>query len=105
VLQEPDEIVEYGITTLAARRTLKVPRRLIEHPGYLSINARDRWCFFLRRVCSGEPGRWRRLEIACGSGMATRLRREARKYQDKSWQRGQAHGHGNGAAMVPFGWR
>ena len=45
VLQEPDEIVEYDVTTFAARRTLKVPRRLVEHPEYLSINAKGQMVF------------------------------------------------------------
>ncbi len=45
VLQEPDEIVEYDVTTLASRRTLKVPRRLLEHPEYLSINAKGQMVF------------------------------------------------------------
>ena len=29
---EPEEIVAYNITTFATERTLKVPRRLLEHP-------------------------------------------------------------------------
>jgi hypothetical protein len=45
VLQEPDEIVEYNVTTFEARRTVKVPRRLIEHPEYLSINAKGQMVF------------------------------------------------------------
>ena len=45
VLQEPDEIVEYNVTTFTARRTLKVPRRLIEHPEYLSVNANGQMVF------------------------------------------------------------
>ena len=45
VLQEPDEIVEYDVTTFATRRTLKVPRRLLEHPEYLSINAKGQMLF------------------------------------------------------------
>ena len=45
VLQEPDQIVEYDLATFAARRTLKVPRRLIEHPEYLSVNAKGQMVF------------------------------------------------------------
>ena len=45
VLQEPDEIVEYDVARFAARRTLKVPRRLIEHPEYLNINAKGQMVF------------------------------------------------------------
>ena len=45
VLQEPDEIAEYDVATFAVRRTLKVPRRLIEHPEYLSINAKGQMVF------------------------------------------------------------
>lgn len=45
VLQEPDEIVEYDVATFVARRTLKVPRRLLEQPQYLSINAKGQMVF------------------------------------------------------------
>ncbi len=45
VLQEPDEIVEYDVTTFAVRHTMKVPRRLVEHPEYLSINAKGQMVF------------------------------------------------------------
>ena len=45
VLQEPDEIVEYDVATFAARHTRKVPRRLLEHPEYLSINAKGQMVF------------------------------------------------------------
>ena len=45
VLQRPDELVEYDVTTFAARRTLKVPRRLLEQPEYLSINAMGQMVF------------------------------------------------------------
>jgi len=45
VLQEPDAITEYDVITFAARQTVKVPRRLVEHPEYLSINARGQMVF------------------------------------------------------------
>lgn len=45
VLQEPDEIVEYNVATFVARRTLRVPRRLLEHPEYLWINAKGQMAF------------------------------------------------------------
>jgi len=45
VLQGPDQIVEYDAVTFAARRTLAVPRRLIEHPEYLSLNTRSQMLF------------------------------------------------------------
>ena len=45
VLQEPNQIVEYDTITFAARRTLTVPRRLLEHPEYLSINATGQMMF------------------------------------------------------------
>jgi hypothetical protein len=45
VLRAPDEIVEYDVATFAARRTLKVPRRLLEHPEYLSINGKGQMLF------------------------------------------------------------
>ena len=45
VLQEPDQIVEYDITTFAVLRTLTVPRQLLQVPEYLSINARGQMVF------------------------------------------------------------
>ena len=45
VLQEPDEIVEFDVSTFVVRRTMKVPRRLVEHPEYLSINAKGQMMF------------------------------------------------------------
>ena len=45
VLQEPDRIVEYDPTTFAARRTLTVPRRVLEHPEFLTVNARGQLLF------------------------------------------------------------
>ncbi len=45
VLQEPDRIVEYDIKAFAARRTLTTPRRLLEHPEYLSVNATGQMMF------------------------------------------------------------
>jgi hypothetical protein len=45
VLQEPDRIVEYDPGTFAARRTLAVPRRLLEHPEFLSVNTRGQMVF------------------------------------------------------------
>jgi len=45
VLQEPDQIVEYDVTTFVVRRTMTVPRRLVEHPEYLSINAKGQMVF------------------------------------------------------------
>lgn len=45
VLQEPDEIVQYDAATFVARRTLKIPPRILEHPEYLSINGRGQMLF------------------------------------------------------------
>jgi hypothetical protein len=45
VLQPPDTIVEYDVAAFAAKRTIKVPRRLLEHPEYLSINANGQVAF------------------------------------------------------------
>ena len=45
VLQEPNQIVEYDVTTFVVRRTMRVPRRLVEHPEYLSINAKGQMVF------------------------------------------------------------
>jgi hypothetical protein len=45
VLQEPDQIVEYDINTSAVVRALTVPRRLVEHPEYLSVNAAGQLLF------------------------------------------------------------
>jgi hypothetical protein len=56
VLQEPDQIVEYDIITFAARRTLTVPRRLLEHPEYLSINATGQMVFLPPKGTQWEGG-------------------------------------------------
>lgn len=45
VLQEPGQIVEYDASTFAARRTMNVPRRLLEHPEYLTVNPRGQMLF------------------------------------------------------------
>jgi len=45
VLQQPDSIVEYDLATFKARQALKVPRRLLEHPESLSVNARGQMLF------------------------------------------------------------
>jgi hypothetical protein len=45
VLQEPDQIVEYDLVTSAVVRSQTVPRRLVEHPEYLSINATGQMLF------------------------------------------------------------
>lgn len=45
VLRAPDEIVEYDVATFAPLHTLRVPRRLIEHPEYLRINAKGQMLF------------------------------------------------------------
>ena len=45
VLQEPDRIVEYDPSTFVARRTVTVPRRVLEHPEFLSVNARGQLLF------------------------------------------------------------
>ncbi len=45
VLQEPDEIAAYELPSFAAQRTMKVPRRLLEHPEYLRINSRGQMLF------------------------------------------------------------
>ncbi|MBU0735958.1 MAG: hypothetical protein KJ573_00085 [Proteobacteria bacterium] len=46
VLQEPDEIVEFDVSTFEARRRLKVPHPLLQHPEYLIINAKGQMVFF-----------------------------------------------------------
>jgi hypothetical protein len=68
VLQGPDQIVEYDAVTFAARRTLAVPRRLIEHPEYLSLNTRSQmtiasvssagWCPCTTGTCSESCPEW-----------------------------------------------
>lgn len=45
ILQVPDQIVEYDVATLVARRSVTVPRRLLEHPEYLSVNAAGQMMF------------------------------------------------------------
>lgn len=45
VLHPPDTIVEYDVPAFAAKRTLKVPRRLLAHPEYLSISPNGQMAF------------------------------------------------------------
>ncbi len=45
VLREPDDIVEYDAASFVAKRTLKVPRRVLEHPEYLSVNRQGQMLF------------------------------------------------------------
>jgi len=45
VLQEPDQIIEYDLVTSAVVRSQTIPRRLVEHPEYLSINAAGQMLF------------------------------------------------------------
>jgi hypothetical protein len=45
VLQPPDTIVEYDVAAFGAKRTIKVPRRLLDHPEYLSISANGQMAF------------------------------------------------------------
>jgi hypothetical protein len=45
VLRVPDKIVKCDIATFTALQTLKVPRRVLEHPEYLSINAKGQMVF------------------------------------------------------------
>ncbi len=56
VLQEPDKIVEYDVTAFAPRRTIKVPRRLAEHPEYLSINAKGQLVFLPPKAAQWANG-------------------------------------------------
>ena len=45
VLQPPDMIVEYDVAAFAPKRTIKVPRRLLQHPEYLRISANGQMVF------------------------------------------------------------
>ena len=45
VFQEPDQMVEYDMTTFTPRRMLTVSRRLLAHPQYLSINSMGQMAF------------------------------------------------------------
>lgn len=45
VLQAPDQVVEYDLVTLAARGAVTVPRRIVEHPEYVSANAKGQMLF------------------------------------------------------------
>jgi hypothetical protein len=64
-LQEPDQIVEYDAATFSVRRTLKVPRRLIEHPEYLSVNAKGQMVFL-----PPKDAQWAGGEMASATGRA-----------------------------------
>ncbi len=65
VLQEPDQIVEYDLDRLSPRRTLKVPRRVVEHPEYLSINAKGQMVFVPPKGVEWGSG-----ELASAAGRA-----------------------------------
>jgi hypothetical protein len=45
VLQEPDQVIEYDLATSRVMQSQTVPRRLVEHPEYLSINAAGQMLF------------------------------------------------------------
>jgi hypothetical protein len=45
VLQAPDQIVEYDASTFAPRRAVRVPRRVLEHPEFLSVNGKGQMIF------------------------------------------------------------
>lgn len=53
MLQEPDTIVEYDVARFVALRTLKVPRPLLEHPEYLTVNAKGQMIFLPSRGVQG----------------------------------------------------
>jgi hypothetical protein len=55
VLQQPDAIVEYDIATLAPRRTLRVPPRVIEHPEHLTANTHGEIAFLPPAAGNGDP--------------------------------------------------
>ena len=56
VLAEPDAIVEYDVATFAAARALKIPRRLFEHPEYLSVSARGQMLYVPAPGTHGDGG-------------------------------------------------
>lgn len=45
VLREPDQAVQYDAPGSAARRAVQVPRRLLEHPEFLTVNAKGQMLF------------------------------------------------------------
>lgn len=45
VLQAPDQIVEYDVATFTAKRTMQVPRRLLEQPEFLSVSGKGQMPF------------------------------------------------------------
>jgi hypothetical protein len=45
VLQAPDQVVEYDLVTFAPRGAVTVPGRIVEHPEYLSANAKGQMLF------------------------------------------------------------
>jgi len=57
VLEAPDQMVEYDLGAFAAVAHVTVPKRLLEHPQYLSVNARGQLLFQLPRdveIAGGE---------------------------------------------------
>jgi hypothetical protein len=46
VIRQPDQIAEYDPASFEILRTLKVPPRVVEHPGYLLINSKGQILFY-----------------------------------------------------------
>jgi hypothetical protein len=65
VVQAPDQIVEYDIATSAVVHTQTVPRRLIEHPEFLNINAAGQMLFL-----PPHGGQWPSGEMATAADRA-----------------------------------
>jgi hypothetical protein len=65
VLQPPDQLVEYDATMSAVGHAQTVPRRIVEHPEYFSINASGQMLFL------PPPGaQWAAGEMATSSDRA-----------------------------------
>ena len=65
VIQEPAVIAVYELPSFAPKRTLKIPRRVLEHPEYLRINNRGQMLF---HPLHGEQ--WASGEMATAGNLA-----------------------------------
>jgi hypothetical protein len=68
-------IVEYDVTTFAARGTLKVPRRLLTDPAYLRINAKGEMLFL-----PANGGKWGSGEMTAAGGVRSTRPQAARDH-------------------------
>lgn len=67
VLQGVDEIAEYDLASFAAKRTIKVPHRVFEHPEYLSINRKGQRLYSVKPLSAKNSDGTGICLYSCGS--------------------------------------